>query len=233
MIFNFTKPSNSQSRSSTWKPLLTRFSCLQNRHRLHSSTHAASTEDFLRSYARTTGIYETYLESHRLKYCVVDISGDSAERRKWRHAYGGVESLVFVASLSDYDTYLGNRYKWSADNSRDDWQNNLQESLFLFECLLNSEAHLRSSKIILLLNKVDIFRKMIKKIPIRDSWPEFTGPEGDYDAGTRFFTDKFCGMQRRGDDREIYVYYSEATDTETMQPILQSIEALLLSQACF
>lgn len=165
-------------------------SYLQHQERLHSKNYAATDEDFLRAYVKTTGIHKTYLESHHMKYRVYDIGGDSAERRKWSYALDNVDCLVFVASLAAYGTYPGQQY----------W-NDMRDSLTWFESLLNTATCLTTSTVVLLFNKADIFREKIKRSPISDFWPDYSGREGDYDAATKFFTEKFCAMQQPEDRR--------------------------------
>jgi hypothetical protein len=210
---------NSQSPSPRVRSQLTVFSYLRHQERLHSKNYAANGEDFLHAYVKTTGIHETYLESHHMKYCVYDIGGDRAERKKWPYALDNVDCLVFVASLAAYDTYPGHGYL-----------NDMRDSLTWFESLLNTAICLTTSTIVLLFNKADIFREKIKQSPISDFWPDYRGCEGDYDAAIKFFTEKFCTMQQPEDRREIYVYYSDATNTENSGIILQSIEALMVSK---
>ncbi len=106
----------------------------------------------------------------------------------------------------------------------------MRDSLTWFESLLNTATCLATSTIVLLFNKADIFREKIKRSPISDFWPDYSGREGDYDAAAKFFTEKFCAMQQPEDRPEIYVYYSDATNTETSGIILQSIEALMVSK---
>lgn len=154
-----------------------------------------------------------------MEYRVYDIGGHRAERKKWHHVLEDIDCLVFVVSLADYDTHPG------ADNSYD-----LRDSLTLFESLLNTAKCSTTRTIVLLFNKVDIFRKKVKQSPISDFWPDYSGPEGDYDSAIRFFTEKFCAMQQPGDRRERHVYYSDATNTETSGIVLQSIEALMVSR---
>lgn len=186
---------------------------------MHSKNYVANDEDFLHAYAKTTGIHETYLESRRVKYRIYDVGGHCAEQKKWRYALEGVDCLVFVASLAVYDAQYG------ADESND-----IRDSLTIFESLLDKAKCSMTSTIVLLFNKVDIFREKIKLFPISDFWPDYRGREGDYDAAIKFFTDKFCALQRVEDRREIHVYYSNATNTETSGIILQSIEALMVSR---
>jgi len=195
-------------------------SYLRHQERLQSKEYAANDEDFLHACVKTTGIHETYFESHRMRYRVYDIGGDRAERKKWPYAFEEeVDCLVFVASLAAYDTYPGLEYV-----------NDIRDSLTLFESLLNTATCLTTSTIVLLFNKADIFREKIKQSPISDFWPDYSGREGDYDAAIQFFSEKFCAIQQPEDRREIYLYYSDATNTESSGIVLQSIEALMVSK---
>ncbi|KAL8794582.1 MAG: hypothetical protein Q9195_002917 [Heterodermia aff. obscurata] len=177
----------------------------------------ATNDDFLHAYVKTTGVSETYLESHRLSYRVFDVSGARAERRKWQYPAEDVQCLVFVASLAEYDVH-------SSDNS------SIHESLAVFESLLNHARWFKSSSIVLLLNKIDVLREKVKEIPVRKFWPEYDGSEHTCDAAIQFFTAKFCSLQRPDDSRDICVYCSEATNIETSKTVLQSIEALMVSR---
>ena len=179
--------------------------------------HPATNDDFLRAYVKTTGVSETYLESHRLSYRVFDVSGARAERRKWQYPAEDVQCLIFVVSLAEYDVHLG-------DDS------GIRESLAVFESMLNHARWFKSSTIVLLLNKIDVLREKIKEIPVQKFWPEFNGSEDICDVAISFFTAKFCSLQRPDDNRDIYVYCSDATNIETSKIVLQSIEALLIAR---
>ena len=50
----------------------------------------------------------------------------------------------------------------------------MTESLVLFESVINSRWFLRTS-IILFLNKIDLFRVKLPKVPLSDYFPEYTG----------------------------------------------------------
>ena len=50
----------------------------------------------------------------------------------------------------------------------------MQESLILFESVINSRWFLRTS-IILFLNKIDVFKSKLPKVPLERYFPEYTG----------------------------------------------------------
>ena len=53
-------------------------------------------------------------------------------------------------------------------------QNRMQESLVLFESVINSRWFLRTS-VILFLNKIDVFKMKLAKTPLEKYFPEYTG----------------------------------------------------------
>ena len=50
----------------------------------------------------------------------------------------------------------------------------MQESLVLFESVINSRWFLRTS-VILFLNKIDVFKQKLPKVPLVHYFPEYTG----------------------------------------------------------
>ena len=54
------------------------------------------------------------------------------------------------------------------------WQNRMAESLVLFDSVINSRWFLRTS-IILFLNKIDVFKSKLPKVPLEKYFPEYTG----------------------------------------------------------
>ena len=53
----------------------------------------------------------------------------------------------------------------------------MQESLVLFESVINSRWFLRTS-VILFLNKIDVFKQKLPKVPLVHYFPEYTGELG-------------------------------------------------------
>ena len=53
----------------------------------------------------------------------------------------------------------------------------MQESLVLFESVINSRWFLRTS-VILFLNKIDVFKQKLPKVPLVHYFPEYTGECG-------------------------------------------------------
>lgn len=118
----------------------------------------------LHARAKTTGIVETRFMIKETSIHMFDVGGQRSERKKWIHCFESVKSIIFCVSLSEYDQVL-------LEESR---QNRMLESLVLFESVVNSRWFINTT-IILFLNKIDIFRKKIKKVPLEANFPEYEG----------------------------------------------------------
>ena len=81
------------------------------------------------------------------------------------HCFEAVTSIIFCVALSEYDQVL----------LEENGQNRMNESLVLFESVINSRWFLRTS-IILFLNKIDLFKAKLPKVPLEKYFPEYTGP---------------------------------------------------------
>jgi hypothetical protein len=80
------------------------------------------------------------------------------------HCFEAVTSIIFCVALSEYDQVL----------LEENGQNRMNESLVLFESVINSRWFLRTS-IILFLNKIDLFKAKLPKVPLEKYFPEYTG----------------------------------------------------------
>jgi guanine nucleotide-binding protein subunit alpha len=76
-------------------------------------------------------------------------------------------------ALSEYDQVL----------LEESGQNRMQESLVLFESVINSRWFLRTS-VILFLNKIDVFKMKLAKTPLEKYFPEYTGESAQSPSGS-------------------------------------------------
>jgi guanine nucleotide-binding protein subunit alpha, other len=102
----------------------------------------------------------------------------------------------------------------------------MQEALMLFESIL-SLPWFRKSSIILFLNKIDLFKEKVYDKPIREYFPDFNGGENELEAGKEYFAKKFKSLNRTP-DREIYVHYTNATDTNLLKITMQSVQDTII-----
>lgn len=100
--------------------------------------------------------------------------------------------------------------------------------MMLFESLVNGEWF-RNTPIILFLNKIDLFREKLAISPISNHFPDYRGREGDEAAATRFFADRFRAINRNA-GREIYIHYTNATDTTLLKATMQSVQDMIIQK---
>ena len=96
----------------------------------------------------------------------------------------------------------------------------------LFESIL-SLPWFRKSSIILFLNKMDLFKEKLSDKPIRDYFPDYSGADGDFNAAASYFANKFRALNRT-EGREIYVHYTNATDTNLLNITMQSVQDTII-----
>ena len=102
----------------------------------------------------------------------------------------------------------------------------MQEALLLFESIM-SLTWFKSSSIILFLNKTDLFKEKINEKPVSDYFPDYTGAKNDFDAAAQYFASKFRSLNRT-EDREIYVHFTNATDTNLLKLTMQSVQDTII-----
>ena len=63
-------------------------------------------DDIIRMRRATTGIQETLLQFGEVDFRLVDVGGQRSERKKWIHCFEDVSSIIFIASLAEYNLLL-------------------------------------------------------------------------------------------------------------------------------
>ncbi|CAO3665632.1 unnamed protein product [Umbelopsis ramanniana] len=170
--------------------------------RLSEANYVPTVADVLRARLKSTGILETRFTMGQLSIHMFDVGGQRSERKKWIHCFEAVTSIIFCVALSEYDQVLLEESK----------QNRMLESLILFESVINSRWFVRSS-IILFLNKVDIFKTKISKVPLDRYFPDYTGGS-DVTKGARYILWRFNQANRM--KLTIYPHLTQATDTSSV-----------------
>jgi len=176
-----------------------------------------STEDILRCRVRTTGIVESDFVIDNNKFKMVDVGGQRNERKKWMHCFDGVTALLFVAAISEYDQML-----YEDENIK-----RMDEALMLFENICNSRWF-RDTSIILFLNKCDLFREKIKKVPLRACFPEYDGDDS-YEAGCQFMEREF--LKKNHYKKSIYCHVTCATDEQNVRIVFNGVKDIVIQNA--
>lgn len=190
----------------------------KNLDRIAKDGYKPSTQDILHVRAKTTGIVETEFVHEGLHFRMVDVGGQRNERKKWIHCFQEVTAIIFVVAVSEYDQKL----------EEDLETNRMSESLKLFDDVVNNRWFATTS-VILFLNKKDLFELKIMKTSLKVAFPQFDGPEKDYDAGMAYILRLFLTTDQSGKKREIYSHETCATDTENIRVVFGSVEDIFLT----
>eukprot|EP00808_Paulinella_micropora_P014684 g27315.t1 len=183
-------------------------------------------EDILRARVRTTGIVENEFEIDQNKFKMYDVGGQRNERKKWIHCFEEVTAVIFVAGISEYDQVL----------YEDENVNRITESLNLFENICNSRWF-RDTSVILFLNKCDLFKEKIYKVPLTitfsKEYEEFmkaNDPNGDaYTLGTAFLEQEF--LKRNHFKKPIYSHVTCATDQRNVEVVFNGVKDIVVRGA--
>jgi len=189
----------------------------QEAQRIGSSNYLPSEADVLRSRKESVGITETRFNMGQLSIHMFDVGGQRSERKKWIHCFESVTSIIFCTALSEYDQVLLEETN----------QNRMAESLVLFESVINSRWFLRTS-IILFLNKIDVFKHKLPKVPLERYFPEYTGGS-DINKAAKYILWKF--MQTNKARLSIYPHLTQATDTGNIRLVFAAVKETILQNA--
>ncbi|KAF9019687.1 heterotrimeric G-protein alpha subunit, GPA3-like protein [Hymenopellis radicata] len=185
--------------------------------RIGSPGYQPTETDVLRARAKTTGITETRFTMGQLQIHMFDVGGQRSERRKWIHCFESVTSIIFCTALSEYDQVLLEERN----------QNRMAESLVLFESVINSRWFLRTS-IILFLNKIDVFKNKVPKVPLERYFPEYTGGN-DINKAAKYILWRF--MQANRARLSVYPHLTQATDTTNVRLVFAAVKETILQNA--
>ncbi|KAF8839840.1 guanine nucleotide binding protein, alpha subunit [Paxillus ammoniavirescens] len=185
--------------------------------RIGSPDYLPTEPDILRARAKTTGITETRFTMGQLQIHMFDVGGQRSERKKWIHCFESVTSIIFCTALSEYDQVLLEEKN----------QNRMAESLILFESVINSRWFLRTS-IILFLNKIDVFKTKLPKVPLEKYFPEYSGG-ADINKAAKYILWRF--MQANRARLSVYPHLTQATDTTNIRLVFAAVKETILQNA--
>jgi len=185
--------------------------------RISKPDYIPTTQDVLRSRARTTGIIETEFYVGKTHFSLVDVGGQRSERRKWMHCFQDVTAVIFCVGMSEYDKKL----------FEDEMTNRMHEALKLFKDICNTKWF-ADTAIILFLNKQDLFEKKIKTVPLTVCFKDYTGDNSFKDAA-QYIEDQFLA-QNENSKKLIYVHLTCATDTDNITVVFKAVQDIILNK---
>jgi guanine nucleotide-binding protein G(i) subunit alpha len=157
-------------------------------------------------------------------YLIYDVGGQKSLRLFWIPYFESqLEAILFVTSLACYDQTL----------QEDRSINRMNDALELFDKIVNNPL-LKNTRILLFLNKMDLFSKKITYSNIYDYHKDFPGKDGmltviesdikkvSLKMAGHFFKSKFIGS-RNSLTKKIFVHYTTSTDTTQMAVIITMV----------
>ncbi|CAF0734642.1 unnamed protein product [Rotaria sordida] len=189
--------------------------------RISAQNFTPNEDDILRVRIPTTGIVQEDFEFSHVRLRIVDVGGQKTERRKWIHCFDSVTSVIFLASLLEYDQKVDDQLE----------QNLMEESLGLFRVILKSDYFCNAS-IILFLNKTDLFPERLAGKPIRYVYPEFDGADNDVQAAREFIKNKYLSLvpkSERYTEKNIYPHFTCSVDSKNIRIVFESVKDTVLA----
>lgn len=191
---------------------------LKDLDRISQPEYCPSVDDILRTRKKTSGIFDFKFQmSGGLNIHMFDVGGQRSERKKWIHCFDNVTSIIFCVALSEYDQVL------LEENS----QNRLEESLILFDSVVNSRWFSRTS-IVLFLNKIDVFAEKLPYSPLENHFPDYSGGN-NINKAAKYILWRFNQVNRSG--LSIYPHVTQATDTSNIQLVFAAIKETILENS--
>ncbi|KAL4634725.1 guanine nucleotide-binding protein subunit alpha-11-like [Arapaima gigas] len=196
---------------------------MNNLERIAAPNYIPTVQDVLRVRFPTTGINDYSFTVEKISLRIVDVGGQKSERRKWIHCFENVTSLIFLASLSEYDQVLEEK----------ETDNRMEESMALFYTTIHSPWFIRAS-IILFLNKKDILAEKIQMSDLHTYFPSFTGQKQDAVAAMKFiqtmYIQQSVNKEKRKDEKNkaVYSHFTCATDTQNIRKVFSNVKETVL-----
>ena len=171
----------------------------------------------LQFFCINLGIKETHFKRENRILCLIDVGGQRSERRKWIHHFDGVNALIFVIAMSEYDQVL----------LEDCEVNRMQESLQLFNKICRMKWFLYVP-LLLFLNKKDVFEEKIVHSPLTICFKEYTGGS-DKSKASEYILEQ-CKKANNVPDRHLYSHFTCAKDSDNIHCVFDMVIDTVIMQ---
>ena len=175
-------------------------------------------EDCLRVRARTTGANVLKLQKNNQNLNIVDVGGQKSERTKWIHYFDGINAILFICAVSEYNQTM----------FEDEKTNRMHDSLELFESTVNQEWF-KDTDLILFLNKRDLFEKKFPETPLKSCFPDWDEGVEDVEKAYAFIEQKFKDAVT-DPSKSLVTHVTCATDNGNVEYVFNAIEFLLFNR---
>eukprot|EP00638_Chattonella_subsalsa_P005548 CAMPEP_0117758252 /NCGR_PEP_ID=MMETSP0947-20121206/15262_1 /TAXON_ID=44440 /ORGANISM="Chattonella subsalsa, Strain CCMP2191" /LENGTH=229 /DNA_ID=CAMNT_0005578393 /DNA_START=486 /DNA_END=1172 /DNA_ORIENTATION=- len=179
---------------------------LDDIHRISSKSWIATEQDLLHCRVRTSGIVEQNYNIDGTAFTIVDVGGQRTERKKWMHCFQGVDAIIYIAALNEFD-------KPMYENAS---KNRMVDAIEVFSEICSNKL-LKQVALIVFLNKRDLFQEKIQDSNIGSvaEFSDFPGGVGDFELGFKYFLQKFLNANENP-KRPVYPHITCATDTQNV-----------------
>ncbi|KAJ6245568.1 guanine nucleotide-binding protein g(o) subunit alpha [Anaeramoeba flamelloides] len=174
-------------------------------------------DDILNCRIPTTGVKELSFNVKNYIWNLVDVGGQRSERRKWIHHFEDVDILIFVIALDSYSQKLFEEHS----------VNRMTECLSVFEQTVNNEFF-KKKRLVILLNKIDLFKEKLKKVKIKEAFPDYEG-ENDFEHTSEYFKNKFLDIVNQK-KRSVSTHLTCGTDTVMIEKIFDDIRVSIMEK---
>ncbi|KAI8621249.1 guanine nucleotide binding protein, alpha subunit [Chytriomyces sp. MP71] len=205
------------SRSSEYQLLDCCAYYLNEIDRIGQPDYVPTDQDILFARITTSTITETKVYIDNILFKIFDVGGQRSERKRWAPYFDNVKAIVYVAAISAYDQTC----------MEDNKTNRITEAVTLFDSIVNHPIF-KSTPILLFLNKIDMFKKKVDKVPISNYFPKFEGAN-ESSAGKEYFARLFLSRNKY-QERRVYVHFTWATDTKQIRRVLETVYQIILKQ---
>jgi GTPase SAR1 family protein len=192
---------------------------LDNVQRICQEGYTPTDDDIVRVRVRTSSIVEMSFKINGVDFLIADVGGQRGERRKWIHCFDGVQAVLFVAAISEYDQKV----------VEDPEKNSLIEAIELFGNVCNLPTF-KKTAMILFLNKSDIFKdKMKNKMGnLQDVFPEY---DGGYNSKTaiEYIIQQFEAV-RENPEKVVFTHVTCATNKDNIQFVFEAVKEIVVKQ---
>ena len=180
--------------------------------------YTPSQQDILYSRKATRGIHVYDTSINDMSFRFVDVGGQRSQRQKWLQCFDKVTAILFLVSSNEFDQLL-----WE-----DNTTNRLLESCNIFDTIINNRSFAENKiSIILFLNKSDLLEEKIKRVNIKDYYPNFQGDPRSLKDVQQFIRRMFEEKQK-DKDRALYTYFTTAVDTRNIETIFKAVKDMLI-----
>jgi GTPase SAR1 family protein len=181
------------------------------------SSYVPSNEDILRVRNRTTGMVEKDFTIGLDTFRLIDVGGQRSERKKWIKYFYGIDGLLFTVAISEYDQTL-----WE-----DPTVNRIHEAISLFKEIVVNESFSKSA-IVLFMNKEDLFREKLARVPLSVTFPDYSGAS-TFEETSKFLELKFTDDLPMG--LQVFVHFTCATDSEKTKTLFNAVRDTVLKNS--